>query len=208
MTRIFIAAAFTLLFAFSVFAQRQAEVTVTSTHLRKEPDFNAEKLRTLQKGEKVTFEKGRDASGWAYVSTADGSVKGWILSSTIQAVKTVQTPTQNPSVNPSVNPSPTPAASATPEPVEADNEVLKIDTEEVSLNVRVVNAGNRPVGNLKESSFRVYEDGVPQPITSVTTTEVPIFNALVIDNSRSLRAQLQKVVEAGKIIVAMNKPQD
>src|SRR5215213_2086699 len=117
MTRIFIAAAFTLLFAFSVFAQRQAEVTVTSTHLRKEPDFNAEKLRTLQKGEKVTFEKGRDASGWAYVSTADGSVKGWILSSTIQAVKTVQTPTQNPTItpvqpstqNPSVNPSVNPS---------------------------------------------------------------------------------------------------
>src|SRR5215204_6196516 len=143
MKKISIAAAFTLLFAFSVFAQRQAEVTVTSTYLRKAPDFNAEKLRTLQKGERVTFEQGREAGGWTYVSTSDGSVKGWILANTIQAVKsavkTPQTPARNPPttpqsstqtspVNPTVSPSPT---TATPEVVENDNEVLKIDTEEV-----------------------------------------------------------------------------
>lgn len=218
MKRFFTAAAFTLLLAFAVFAQKQAEVTVTSTYLRKSPDYNAEKLRTLAKGEKVNIEKGREAAtGWTYVSTADGSVKGWILSNTIQAVKTaenpVQTPTQTPTTvveppntDPAVSPSPVPTA--TPEVVEDDNEVLKIDTEEVNLNVRVINANNRPVGNLKDSSFRVYEDGVLQPITSVSTTEVPIFNALVIDNSRSLRTQLQKVIEAGKIIVQANKPQD
>jgi Ca-activated chloride channel homolog len=222
MKKLFTVTVFTLLLAFSVFAQKQAEVTATFTYLRKEPNYNAEKIRTLRKGEKVTVEKTGEENGWSYVSTADGSVKGWILSNTLQAVKntTAQTPTRTPqtavqsstpntTVNPAVNPSPTPPTpTATPETVEADNEVLKIDTEEVSLNVRVVNNSNRPVGNLKESSFRVYEDGVLQPITAVTTTEVPIFNALVIDNSRSLRAQLQKVVEAGKIIVAMNKPQD
>jgi Ca-activated chloride channel family protein len=229
MKKIFTVAIFTLLSVFSVLAQRQAEVTVTTTHLRKEPNFNAEKLQTLPKGAKVNFEKGNPVNGWTYVSTADGSIKGWILSTTIRTVKnaestSVKTPGQNPQtpVQPSnktptteVQPS-TPASeqtsnvspSPTPDVVEDDNEVLKIDTEEVSLNVRVVNASNRPVGNLKESSFRVFEDGVLQPITSVSTTEVPIFNALVIDNSRSLRTQLQKVVEAGKIIVGTNKPQD
>src|SRR5215203_4548642 len=114
MKNIFIAAAFTLLFAFSVFAQRQAEVAVASTYLRKEPDFNAEKIRTLQKGEKVTYEKGREAGGWTYVSTADGSVKGWILTTTIQAVKTAQTPVQNP--RPTTVQSPIPNQSPTPDP--------------------------------------------------------------------------------------------
>jgi Ca-activated chloride channel family protein len=223
MRKIFTVAAFTFLFAFSVFAQRQAEVAVTSTYLRKAPDFTAEKVRTLQKGEKVTLEKAGEANGWTYVSVT-GGIKGWILTSTIQPVKTAeksaQTPAQNPKTsvptpvqNPpttgqtlNVNPSPNP--SPTPDVPEADNEVLKIDTEEVSLNVRVVNAANRPIGNLNEAAFRVYEDGALQPITSVSKTEVPIFNALVIDNSRSLRAQLQKVIEAGKIIVGANKPQD
>ena len=222
MKKFFTASAFSLLFAFSIFAQQRAEVTVTSTYLRKTPDFNSEKLRTLAKGEKLNLEKGREAAGWTYVSTADGSVKGWVLSNTIQTVKTTDNPpltsNQNPtptvrptppatsSTDPATNPSPVPTA--TPEIIEDDNEAIQIDTEEVSLNVRVINASNRPVGNLKDSSFRVYEDGVIQPITSVTTTEVPIFNALVIDNSRSLRAQLSKVVEAGKILVQANKAQD
>jgi Ca-activated chloride channel homolog len=177
-----------------------------------------------------TFESGREAGGWSYVSSAGGT-KGWILSNTVQAIKTtektpqipnqtprtaVQTPNKTPQTtptptttsnqNPSVSPSPIPAA--TPEVPEVDTEVLKIDTEEVSLNVRVVNATNRPVGSLKEAAFKVYEDGVLQPITSVSKTEVPLFNALVIDNSRSLRTQLAKVIEAGKIIVGANKPQD
>ncbi len=227
MRKFFTVAVCTLILTFSVFAQRQAEVTVTSTFLRKEPAYNAEKLQTLQKGDKVTLEKGREAGGWTYVTVSDGSVKGWILSNTIQPVKnaenSAQTSTQNApeTVQPAVKTPPTPASSSTttsnPDPsptppttevIEDDNEVLQIDTEEVSLNVRVVNNSNRPVGNLKESAFRVYEDGVLQPVTSVSTTEVPIFNALVIDNSRSLRTQLQKVVEAGKIIVGANRPQD
>ncbi len=249
-TKFFIAAGFISIFSLSIFAQKQAEVVVTSTYLRKTPDYSGEKLQTLQKGDKVTFEKGREAGGWSYVSIADGTIKGWILTGTLQTLKNVEkvvpkptptpqkvtkTPTQNPKTTvqpsnktpqkiippstqtaqkvvptqtPTPNVSPTPTPTATPETPEDDNEVLKIDTEEVSLNVRVVNAANRPVGNLQEAAFKIYEDGVLQPITDVTTAEVPIFNALVIDNSRSLRTQLAKVIEAGKIIVGTNKAQD
>ena len=247
-TKIFTALFFAILFAVSAFAQKQAEVVVTSTYLRKTPDYNAEKLQTLQKGDKVTFEKGRESGSWSYVSINDGAIKGWILTATLQTIKnaekavqkptetlqkTVQptnktppesvqnsnktppeklpppiAPTQNQTakVNPPETPVPVPAA--TPETPVEDNEVVKIDTEEVSLNVRVVNSNNRPVGNLRETSFKIYEDGVLQPITSVTTAEVPIFNALVIDNSRSLRSQLAKIIEAGKIIVGTNRPAD
>jgi Ca-activated chloride channel family protein len=220
MKKIFTLVAFMILFAFPALAQQQeAEVTVASTHLRKAPDYNSEKLQTLQKGERVTYEKGREAAGWSYVSTSNGSVKGWILSNTIQAVKTTdklppktiptpKTNAQTASETSIQTPAVTPSTSPTPEVVEEDTETLKIDTEEVSLNVRVVNGSNRPVSKLRESAFRVYEDGVLQPVTSVSVTEVPLFNALVIDNSRSLRSQLQKVVEAGKILVATNKPQD
>ena len=62
--KIFITTALTLLFAFSGFAQKQAEVIVTSTFLRKSPAPDAEKVQTVQKGEKVIFEKARDTNGW------------------------------------------------------------------------------------------------------------------------------------------------
>lgn len=223
MEKIFWFAVFVCSFAFPAFAQRQAEVTVTSTYLRRSPDYKAEKLLTLSKGEKVTIEKSDGARGWSYVSTANGT-KGWILTPTIQTIKNAEkiikktpSPIQNQpatatkSANPSnetptVSLSPTPAA--TPRATENDNEVLKIETEEVSLNVRVVNAANRPVADLKETAFKVYEDGAAQPITSISKTEVPIFNALLIDNSRSLRSQLGKVIEAGKILAGTNNPRD
>jgi len=242
--KIFITIILTLLFTFSVFAQKQAEVIVTSTFLRKSPDSNAEKVQTIQKGEKVTFEKAQATNGWYYVSISNGAIKGWIRKDTVGSIaktetvnqktrKVVSTPTPivsatpvasaTPTVSaiPTINTTPavsatptvsaTPAAAATSAPAETlvvDDEVLRVDTEEISLNVRVVNSANRPVGNLNQAHFEIYEDNVLQPVTSFTTAEVPIINALVIDNSRSLRSQLKKVIEAGKIIVNTNRPKD
>lgn len=98
-----------------------------------------------------------------------------------------------------------PIASPTPE---EDGDVIKIETEEVNLNVRVINRTNRPINNLRQDEFKVYEDNVLQPITSFTRAEVPTNYSLVLDNSGSLRSQLDKIIEAGKIIVNTNKPED
>jgi Ca-activated chloride channel family protein len=99
------------------------------------------------------------------------------------------------------------APPATPNPVE-EEEIVRVQTEEVSLNVRVVDANNRSIRNLNQSQFKIYEDDVLQPVTSLTTSEVPIINALIIDNSRSLRTQLGKIIDAGKIIIGTNHPKD
>jgi Ca-activated chloride channel homolog len=221
--KILTALIFTVLFIGSVFAQKQAEVTVMSTHLRKLPTMDSEKVYTAQKGEKVTLEKKRDSNGWYFVTAANGTIKGWIRQDTIsftlskqKVEEKIETATveKQPITTPSSNNnSSTAAPIATPPPTEdstpiEDNEVLQIDTQEVSLNVRVVDANNRPVNKLDQTQFKVYEDDVLQPITSLTTTEVPMINALVIDNSRSLRTQLGKIIEAGKIIVGANHQND
>jgi len=110
-------------------------------------------------------------------------------------------------VRPRSAPEPSPVPEASPA-VEEDKEVLRIETEEINLNVRVIDANNRPIQNLNQSHFRIYEDNVLQPITGFTIAEVPVNYALVVDNSRSLRSQLGKVIEAGKIIVGTNRPKD
>lgn len=104
----------------------------------------------------------------------------------------------------SASPTPTPSPSATPN----DDEPLVIDTDLVNLNVRVVDRNNRPVGNLRQQEFKVYEDNVLQKIDFFTRAEVPTDYALVIDNSGSLRQQLEKVIEASKIIVGTNRKDD
>jgi Ca-activated chloride channel homolog len=102
-----------------------------------------------------------------------------------------------------------PAATASPTPrVDDPNEVIKIETELVNLNVRVVNRDNRPVNNLTEKDFKIMEDGVPQQIDFFDKSEVPTNYGIVVDNSGSMRQQLDKVVEAGKVLVAANRKDD
>ncbi|MCA1633745.1 MAG: VWA domain-containing protein [Acidobacteria bacterium] len=62
--------------------------------------------------------------------------------------------------------------------------------------------------DVRDSDFRVFENGVPQKIEFVTREEVPISYGLVVDNSGSLRNQIVQVIEAGKTIVESNKPGD
>ncbi len=63
-------------------------------------------------------------------------------------------------------PSPIPPTIATPPPLpeEDTSDVIKIDTELVNLNVRVVDRNNRTINNLTQADFKVYEENVLQPI--------------------------------------------
>jgi len=106
---------------------------------------------------------------------------------------------------PVLKPKPTP----TPEEPEIDEgSTIVVNTELVTLNVRVIDRNNRPIDNVRQNEFHVFEDGVPQPIESFTREEVPIGYGLAVDTSGSLRAQLQSVIDAGKTIINSNKPGD
>src|SRR6187401_1140138 len=104
-------------------------------------------------------------------------------------------------------------ASPTPVPMPAptireEDIVEKVETELVNLSVRVVDRNNRPINNLTEPEFKIFEDNVPQKIEFFSKSEVPTNYSLVIDNSGSLRSQIDEVIEAGKILVAANKSED
>ncbi len=108
-------------------------------------------------------------------------------------------------------PTPVPTPSPTPKPtpnVLNDDTIEKVDTELVNLNIRVIDRNSRPVNDVKQGDFKIYEDGVLQQIDYFSRSEVPTNYALVIDNSGSLRPQLEKVIEAGKILVNTNGPLD
>jgi len=104
-------------------------------------------------------------------------------------------------------------AKATPTPLPAptireEDVIEKIETDLVNLNVRVVDRNNRPINNLQQSEFKIFEDNVPQKIEFFSKSEVPTNYSLVIDNSGSLRTQIDEVIEASKILVAANKAED
>lgn len=103
------------------------------------------------------------------------------------------------------SPTVTPSPSAT---IVEEEGVQVIETELVNLNVRVVDRNNRPINGLKQSDFSIFEDNVKQSIEFFSQSEVPTNYALVIDNSGSLRTQIQQVIDASKILVGTNRKGD
>jgi len=128
------------------------------------------------------------------------------------------TPTQKPTpidrIAPNLGePPPPPVLKPKPTPTPADEEfgeesIIRVNTELVTLNVRVIDRNNRPIGDVRQNEFHVLEDGVPQPVEYFTREEVPISYGLAVDTSGSLRSQLQSVIDAGKTIVNSNRKGD
>lgn len=122
-------------------------------------------------------------------------------------------PTPTPiAVKPTPTPAGAPALRPSPTPDEGDEigdeGTIKIDTNLVNLNVRVIDRNNRPIDNVRKEDFHVFEDGVPQPIDFFTREEVPISYGLAVDTSGSLRPQLQQVIDAAKTVINSNKEGD
>ena len=105
---------------------------------------------------------------------------------------------------PKLKPTPTP----TPPPVIEEGDILRINAELVQLHVRVIDRNNKPINNVGQNEFHIFEDGVPQKLESFTREEVPISYGLAVDTSGSLRSQLQSVIDAGKTIINSNKEGD
>ena len=131
----------------------------------------------------------------------------------------VPTPTQNPvpaatvqgrpklgdaPPPPKLKPKPTPTP---PEEIDPDS-TITVNTQLVTLNVRVIDRTNKPIDNVQKSDFHVYEDNVPQPIESLDRKEVPITYGLAVDTSLSLRNQFQSVLDSAKTIINSNKRGD
>ena len=108
---------------------------------------------------------------------------------------------------PILKPKPTPP----PDPTTAEiteGERLTINTELVTLHVRVIDRNNRPINNIGKGDFKILEDGVPQPIFSFTEEEVPVIYGLAVDTSGSVRPQFQQIIDAAKTIINSNKKGD
>lgn len=127
----------------------------------------------------------------------------FIISGIVLSSATAQTSVRDRQAQPT--PTPTPQVAPT---INEEDQIVKIDTELVNLNVRVVDRNNRPISNLRQSEFKVFEDNALQEIEFFSKSEVPTNYSLVIDSSGSLRYQIDQVIEAGKILVGANKPED
>ena len=108
---------------------------------------------------------------------------------------------------PILKPKPTPTPDPAGAVIEPDS-IIKFNTELVTLHVRVIDRNNHPINNIAKDDFKIFEDGVPQPVFSFTQEEVPVIYGLAVDTSGSLRSQLNQVIDAAKTIINSNKRGD
>ncbi len=110
-----------------------------------------------------------------------------IISSTAFQLTTALAQTTTNVGKPSVKATPTPApvttAASTPAPTPTPEEIYKVDTELVNLNVRVIDRNNRPINDIQQKDFKIYEDGVLQQVDFFSRNEVPPTYSFVVDNS-------------------------
>jgi Ca-activated chloride channel family protein len=89
-----------------------------------------------------------------------------------------------------------------------DGDVVRVDTQLVSVPAVVVDKTGRPVINLKPEDFVLYEDGKPQSIANFATTDAPFEVALLLDTSGSTREDVQLIREAAHSFITALKPND
>ncbi|HEX8720994.1 MAG TPA: VWA domain-containing protein [Pyrinomonadaceae bacterium] len=120
-------------------------------------------------------------------------------------------------VSPTPAPTPAPAApprgaqrnagAAAPEEVD-DGEVVRIETQLVSVPAIVTDKAGRPLTGLRAEDFQIFEDGRPQKIANFATTEAPFEVALLLDTSGSTREDVGLIRRAALAFVEALRPGD
>jgi Ca-activated chloride channel family protein len=95
------------------------------------------------------------------------------------------------------------SSSVTPE-----DPTFTADSRLVVLPVSVLNKDGKLVTDLQQKAFKVFENGVEQPIKIFRREDVPISLGIIIDNSGSMREKRQKVETASLDLVRASNPQD
>lgn len=109
------------------------------------------------------------------------------------------------------SPSATPQTSPTPTAVgeEVDEgDVVRVETQLVSVPAVVTDKTGRPLANLRADNFILYEDGRPQQISNFATTEAPFEVALLLDTSGSTRSDIALIRRAARAFIDALRPGD
>ncbi|MCY7375099.1 MAG: VWA domain-containing protein [Pyrinomonadaceae bacterium] len=78
----------------------------------------------------------------------------------------------------------------------------------VKANLLILNANGKFADDVKLEDCKIYEDGIEQKLTYFARKQNAFNVGLVVDNTGSMRSQLETVVSAGATFVANIRPQD
>ncbi|HVE59033.1 MAG TPA: VWA domain-containing protein [Pyrinomonadaceae bacterium] len=83
-----------------------------------------------------------------------------------------------------------------------DEEVIRVDTQLVDVPIAVTDKSGKPILDLKQSNFIIYEDGKKQETAEFAATNAPFEVALLLDTSGSTRSDLTLIQRAAANFIA------
>ena len=89
-----------------------------------------------------------------------------------------------------------------------EGDVIRIDTNLVTVPVSVLDRDGRFISDLGREQFKVFENGVEQKIAYFESTEKPFTVALLLDTSGSTFFHLWEIKEAAITFAKQLRPQD
>ncbi len=89
-----------------------------------------------------------------------------------------------------------------------EGDVVRVDTQLVSVPAVVTDSSGRPVSGLHADNFRLVEDGQVQTITNFGTTDTPFEIALLLDTSGSTRDDVALIRSAANSFIQALRPGD
>ena len=102
---------------------------------------------------------------------------------------------------PNATPTPTP-------PANPEDEVIKIDTNLVTMPVSVLDRDGRFISGLTQKDFQIFENGVEQKIEYFQSVEQPFTVVLLIDVSPSTRYRIEQIHQSAIAFVNQLRPND
>ena len=96
-------------------------------------------------------------------------------------------------------------------PAQDDDDVVRVDTDLVVLNVTVTDKAGQYVKGLKKTDFKIYEDGVevqPNMIASFALQESPYAAVVLLDSSGSMEARFSLARSAAIRFLDGLRPED
>ena len=103
---------------------------------------------------------------------------------------------------PQTDPTPPVAAAAD------DGDVIKVETDVVTVPIRVLDKKGRFVGGLQKEDFKVFDEGAEQEIAHFATENEPFSVVLVLDMSYSSKFKISEIQAAAVSFIDQLGPKD
>ena len=86
--------------------------------------------------------------------------------------------------------------------------MITVETDLVTIPVKVVDRNNRFIGGLAKENFKVLEDNIEQEIAYFSNEQVPFTVALVLDMSYSAKFKAEEIQQAALSFINQLRPND